>query len=811
MKRLFWIIALLLIASALPAQTDARADRTPSDKPAGQKEAADGLSRSRTRTIDWSAYTKWRVADDSLMLSDFILSIERMNDRLNAVGDSVRLPFEVVAMSRKADEIAEDVRLIRQNVYGRRSALSVKNLYLYQSIATHLDEENGRIQARIAALLNTAYRAKLRLKTALTDSVFTRLSANSVLREAADLRLNRLERRWTRTDSVARASIDSLNAIKVKIAENSLNLSTLLNLMEGRLDRAGNLLFGPEVNKLWRPTAFNETVGAHPASKVSLLSSETRAIGFYLRFIRGARTLPSLLGLFLFVWLYVKTRQFIKRQKESRPGQLPTLTFLENHPILSLVVVLLCLLTFYDVYAPAGYIAITHLLLLTAASLILLEKRASPFRRNWMVLVLLFSAAALTYVMAEPSLVTRVWLLALHVGILVFTRRFIRSWTRGTPHFRWIKRAATLGMLLPVLAILANLFGRFSLAGILGFAGIYAITHLLVLTIFVDIAIECVLLQLQSSRWKKGIDQPFDATVVVGRISKPLYLLAALLWLVMLASNLNIYYDLSSSLAGALNETRTLGSISFRWISVVWFVAIIWLAHLAQRLISFLFGEAGAENEQMTPALKAQHSRLLIFRLLLLLAGYMLAVAASGLPVDKLTIVLGALGIGVGMGLQNVVNNFVSGIILIFDKSLQVGDQIEISGQKGKVKEIGLRASLLSTADGADVIIPNGTILSQNIVNWTYSSDDKRVTLHFSVSGREVDTAVITEVVNSIIPALPNVLTTKKPALFFTRVTAQSCWLTVNFWSTVNAADTVVSEAMVQLSKAFAARNLVVL
>jgi potassium-dependent mechanosensitive channel len=121
---------------------------------------------------------------------------------------------------------------------------------------------------------------------------------------------------------------------------------------------------------------------------------------------------------------------------------------------------------------------------------------------------------------------------------------------------------------------------------------------------------------------------------------------------------------------------------------------------------------------------KGQHSRLLITRLLVLLCGYLLAIAASGLPIDKLTFLNGALGVGVGMGLQNVVNNFVSGIILIFDGSLQIGDEIEVSGQAGKVKEIGLRASTLNTADGAEVIIPNGTILSQDIINWTFSNNE---------------------------------------------------------------------------------------
>jgi small-conductance mechanosensitive channel len=220
-------------------------------------------------------------------------------------------------------------------------------------------------------------------------------------------------------------------------------------------------------------------------------------------------------------------------------------------------------------------------------------------------------------------------------------------------------------------------------------------------------------------------------------------------------------------------------------------------------LISFLFGETGIENEDTTTVTKKQHSRLLITRLLVLIGGYMLAIAASGLPIDKITILLGALGIGIGMGLQNLVNNFVSGIVLIFDGSLKIGDEIEITGLAGKVKEIGLRSSTLSTSDGADIIIPNGNILSQNIVNWTFSNDHKRVMIGFTLSGKELDANVINEVINDVMKNIQGAISSKKPVILYTRVNPESCTLTVRFWSTTGNSDYAKSEAILQLSEAF--------
>ena len=285
-------------------------------------------------------------------------------------------------------------------------------------------------------------------------------------------------------------------------------------------------------------------------------------------------------------------------------------------------------------------------------------------------------------------------------------------------------------------------------------------------------------------------------------------LVVLLLWIIMLTSNLNIYHGITEGITDALTTTRTVGSISFQWLSVILFFIIIWVAHTLQRLLSYIFGETGTEAEDIAPITKGQHSRLMITRLLVLMAGYLLAIAASGLPIDKLTFLLGALGVGIGMGLQGIVNNIVSGIILIFEGSLQIGDEIEAGGQSGQVKEIGLRASTLTTVDGADVIIPNGNILSQNIVNWTFGKVEKRIMLTFSLSGKELDSNMINDVINKEVSDTPNVIAKRKPEILYTKVTPESCMLTIRFWSGITNVDLVKSEALLRLSAAFEGKKI---
>ena len=748
------------------------------------------------------------MAKDTLSLSDYVISIERVNDNLNDIRDSTKLSFEVVGMSRKSSEIAQDISVIRQNVRGRNTVLNVRNLYLYQNLASNLENENARIQQRVEFLYDRCYRAKLHLRTAMSDSIFIRLYNDQVLRLKVKDKIVRLERRWNRTDSLTRLSIDSLNALKVRLADNCISLSSILNITDVRLDKASQQLFGPEVSFLWKNTVEKKPSKESSPVAASIFGSEQKAIGYYFNQTSGTRFFVFILGLLLFFWLFRKRSLLKTLQIKKESFEFLHLQYLNNHPFFALLLVLLCLMPFFDAYAPISYIAAEHMLLMTAASVILFTKRDRVFFFDWLILVALFVANDFTYLLIGPTFFERIWMLGLHIVTIVFIYHFYKKLNKELPYYKWLRKAAVVAMILSGFAVFFNLFGRFSLAGIFGIAGIFSVTQAVVLPVFIDTIVEIVLLQIQSSRLKKGVNQPFDCTTVVKKIKGLLFVIAVLLWLIMLASNLNIYHSLSKTLSEFLDAPRTIGSISYKLISVTWFFAIIWLAHVLQRLVTFIFGETGTETEDQAALPKEKHSRLLITRLLVLIGGYLLAIAASGLPIDKLTFVLGALGVGIGMGLQNVVNNFVSGIILIFDGSLKIGDQIEVSGQAGRVKEIGLRASTLSTADGAEVIIPNGNLLSQNITNWTYSNDEKRVVVRFSLSGKELDANVINEVINITVAGIQNVIVKRKPVILYTKVTPETCWLTVRFWSSINNADEVKSTAMLKLNAAFTERNI---
>lgn len=124
-----------------------------------------------------------------------------------------------------------------------------------------------------------------------------------------------------------------------------------------------------------------------------------------------------------------------------------------------------------------------------------------------------------------------------------------------------------------------------------------------------------------------------------------------------------------------------------------------------------------------------------ILHYLILVVGFILAASALGIDLTKLAIIGGALGIGIGLGLQNIVNNFFSGLIIMLEKSLKVGDFIELpDGLVGEVMQINIRSTLVRTNDNVDILIPNAEFASSRVTNWTLEDNLRRFRVPFSVA-----------------------------------------------------------------------------
>jgi len=113
---------------------------------------------------------------------------------------------------------------------------------------------------------------------------------------------------------------------------------------------------------------------------------------------------------------------------------------------------------------------------------------------------------------------------------------------------------------------------------------------------------------------------------------------------------------------------------------------------------------------------------------------FIIALSVVGIDISQITIILGALGVGVGFGLQTIANNFISGIILLSERAIKVGDIVEVGNLLGEIKLINMRSTVVRTYDGLDVIVPNSEFISNRVTTWTYDDDWRRLHIPFGVA-----------------------------------------------------------------------------
>jgi small-conductance mechanosensitive channel len=178
-----------------------------------------------------------------------------------------------------------------------------------------------------------------------------------------------------------------------------------------------------------------------------------------------------------------------------------------------------------------------------------------------------------------------------------------------------------------------------------------------------------------------------------------------------------------------------------------------------------------------------QYSVARIISYIVLVLGLLIALETVGVNLSSLAVVAGALGVGIGFGLQNIVSNFVSGLIILAERPIQIGDRIDLGNNTvGKVERIGARATHVLTNDNIVVIVPNSEFVSGRVVNWTHI--DPRVRFRIPVGvGYGSDPHVVEKLLLEVAGANPNILKDPAPAVVFKEFGASSLNFELRVWS----------------------------
>jgi small-conductance mechanosensitive channel len=210
-------------------------------------------------------------------------------------------------------------------------------------------------------------------------------------------------------------------------------------------------------------------------------------------------------------------------------------------------------------------------------------------------------------------------------------------------------------------------------------------------------------------------------------VAKALQWSAAAVWAYAALQDLRLLRPAQAAITAVLALRMQLGEITISLGHVVLFVLLVLGSIGAARGTRVVLREQLRDRVSLPRG--ADNSIASLSYYALLLVGVFVAFSAAGVELSQLALVFGALGVGIGFGLQNIVNNFVSGLVLMVERPIQPGDTIEVPGASGTVRSIGMRATIIRTFDGADVVVPNGTLLSANLTNWTMLDRARRIEL----------------------------------------------------------------------------------
>ena len=688
-------------------------------------------------------------------------------------------------------------------------------------IARTLSDLTSEIDARIAddtRLLTTSPSLDVlyRLKLAWENfSVRLSVSARELTRHATSLeeqlaRLDQLNKTWQatlqsakqpetpppvlqraqsvvdsveRTQQTAESCRDHVLTLQSRLSEQQARVRTALSSIEQAETRALKNTFVRDSPPIWSlGTSLGTEWEKHSGESFSSQLETSTAFTKRLPFTFLIHALFIVLMAAALHWM----RRRIRKLAEEKPDLQRALPILDL-PVSTAFALSMLLVPLIYAQAPRLIIAIMGAVTVIPTALVLrrlLVRNSYPILN---ALVIMYFVGQLRILAASLPVLARFIFLGQVLGASVFLVWVLRSWqlpaeaaeTHGRV-WRTIRVIAKIGLIILPAAFLANIFGYVNLGNLLGiiFLRSVYIAAMLYTAIRIIEGLITIALQVRPLGSLRVIS--LHRQMIQGRTCRVLEFLAFLFWLNVLLSFFGLRDSLIVSIEAALNANLAIGSFSITLGGILAFLITVWAAFLISKFLRFLLEEDVYHHLHLAAGIPYAISTILHY--VILLVGFFVALGALGIDLTKVTILAGAFSVGIGFGLQNVINNFVSGLILLFERPIKVGDVIEVGGNVGEVSRIGIRASVIRTADGSEVIVPNGSLISSQVTNWTFSDRQRAVEVSVNVVGG-ADPQRVVELLKGTAAAHPGVTREPPPHVYVTNFSAGAVTFQLRAWT----------------------------
>jgi len=645
-------------------------------------------------------------------------------------------------------------RALEEEYAGKRKLLTVRAADI-EGMMQWLDKEQTRWEATAEQIHEAAG------LEAVAERVEQEVDAIRKLRSEAQDRLN------------------LILTVQNHISEQDREISAVLRKLDEAHERLRESVFERDSPPLWRDR--QKAIHDQPLSTVIPLSA-SRGFTGTREFLRSHK--PLLLGTVL-TYVFALLVAFRLRNYAASKGKSDVIIdyvqiFLRPFSVAMLV----ALLPTFGMLgsAPTG-VSFVICLLCVAPVLRLLPELVPAVRKTVYALCIFYVAVCAHQVLQFGSTFRReVFAFIIFAALTVFfwltrpSRLKIQS--VSVWRLKFLFAANTIGLCLLAGSLIANIIGFGSLAQLLGAGTLFSAFAFALLFTMVRVLHLGVMIAV-SSAWFQGLPD-VQAGLVERWTLRLLVVFACFLWFDLDLYLFTIRSNVVSTLQGMLQHPIGFGKVQVTLGGTLSLVLFLFFGYAIANIASFILGKILLPKLTLRGGMAYAISRFTYY--VLLGALFIAGLVNTGLELNKFTVITGALGLGVGFGLQNIINNFASGLIILFERPIRIGDTVEIGEVSGIVRRIGARSSTILTAQGAEVILPNSNLLSNQVTNWTLSSTRRLVEIPVRVS-YGTDPALALKLLMEIATSNPHVLAFPRPETLFLGFGESALNVELRFWA----------------------------
>ena len=776
--RLTLCVAVIVCGSYLPAAgqkdtgktlTEIGADTTLT-KPKKLRKVMEELGeRARGNNIQ-----RYKESRNAIRQADIIGQIKRITLQAS---DYARTSIDTATIWREFHNIDSLFDLAGDGIFTKAGTIQThRNLTISYRIISVLLAKSSQRKEELDDYRKLLASYKFRLDSLSADSVLYEFPADSATFGEYLNTLFLTSAEIAPADSTIQRSIQDMQGLQTQLTLQVNKLTGALEKIDAKHAALSANTFKREFVNIGTPIFY-----ARPLMEIMKFSKRKNllALNYYIENNRGEIVFSLLVIIALGIFLRaLKTK--LSNDHELRQDLAGQLVF--KYPGCSAIFIGLNLLQFLFKDPPFIFSMIFWILSAICLTIIFWGYITRFWKGFWIIMSVLFLLVCINNLILQASRQESWWMLVLAAAGVFFGMYFLITGKRaqlkekGIVYFIWIM------VLLELSSVLFNITGRYNLSKTLLTSGYL---NVIIGMEFLWTARLVQEMMLVSSRYygrSEKILPNIDFEKTGYKVPVTFYLLLFVGWFVLFARNFYSFRGvITDPLTQMLAEEHTVGNYSFTVNNVLVFIGIIMLSTILSEIVSFFASHKPGTIPDKNSTKSKLGSWMLLIRITIISSGLFLAAAAAGIPLDRITIVLGALGVGIGFGLQDLTSSLVSGIIIAFEKPVNVGDIVEVAEQSGTMKSIGFRSSVITNLDGADVIIPNNTLLSSNLINWTMSDEKRRVDVEVQVL-YGADLNKVKKILLELLDSDEHILKQPAPTVEFAELKNSIVDLHIYFW-----------------------------